>query len=329
MKETEDNKSAIMPMGAGKICPHLGMMGDSDTSFAYPSMNNFCHRVSPVERVSYIHQETVCLTPEHEKCPVFQEDWKGALPDTILAEDITGKSSGVRYGWFWGLLAFIIVVGALVGGYLLSKKSTPIAQSASETAEAVLQDAAQATDMMLNLPAGTVTPSLSPTIRPTETFLPTYTSTQTATPSDTPTLSETPTETPVPTITFTPPPTRGPKVGTPFGSEVIYVLHRVGRGQSMVTLASLFDTTEDVIRAANVLQEGRTIWPGDIIVIPIGQKDPEAVIRFTYLLVEKNTLLSELANNYSVSVDEIRYHNDLGDDDWVPVGRWLIIPVSE
>ena len=108
-----------------------------------------------------------------------------------------------------------------------------------------------------------------------------------ATPSSTPTIHQT--WTLQPTMTSTSPPTPGPGLGTPFGGENIYVVYRVQEGQSLVQIATLYNTSPEVIEASNELQEGRTVWPGDIIIIPVGLDDLNSVVRFTYRFVEKKT----------------------------------------
>jgi hypothetical protein len=135
-----------------------------------------------------------------------------------------------------------------------------------------------------------------------------------------------PTWTLQPTITFTPPPTPGPGLGTPFGVDQVYVVYRVQEGQSLLSLSEIFDTSPEAIQAANVLRAGRTVWPGDIIVIPVGQDDPGQVVRFIYQFIIKKTSIQELAAENSVTVEELRKYNLLGADEWVPAGRWLIIP---
>lgn len=96
----------------------------------------------------------------------------------------------------------------------------------------------------------------------------------------------------------------------------------------MGTLVSLYNTTNRVIEASNVLVEGASIWPGTILVIVPGEKDPAAVTRFRVVQVETPTTVSQLAEDYGVSADDLRTYNSLGEADLIPAGRYLIIPAE-
>ncbi|OQY26353.1 MAG: hypothetical protein B6I38_11505, partial [Anaerolineaceae bacterium 4572_5.1] len=75
--------------------------------------------------------------------------------------------------------------------------------------------------------------------------------------SPTPTISLTPTPVPTSTITPTASPTLGPNLGTPFGREEQYILHRVASGESLGNLAYEYDTSIEAIRVASNLREGK------------------------------------------------------------------------
>lgn len=300
--------SQIVDVG---ICPALGSLSDPETRFAYPSPGNVCHRVDPATGVNLSYQERCCLTEAYVTCPVYLGETQGALPEELRSIPKSVPAPIFRRWWAWLLVAVVFLGGIGGGWWLLGTR--PADENRVGFADVVTSTmtAAQA-----DLPKQSDTPAPA-TIPPSS---PPPTSTSTSAPS------ETPTETPQPSPTNTLPPTPGPGLGTPFGNEVIYVLHRVQEGQGFGVLSNLYQTNEDVIRAANVLREGRTIWPGDILIIPVGQTDPTRVIAFRYLFVEKRTSLDELSQQYTVSVDDIRYYNQLGEDEWIPAGRWLIIP---
>jgi LysM repeat protein len=139
-----------------------------------------------------------------------------------------------------------------------------------------------------------------------------------------PSATATLTQTPVPTFS----PTAGPDMGTPFGNEETYVLHIVKEGQSLTIIADMYSTTVDVLKITNVFDTERNLWPGDILVVPVGKTDVTSAIPFTYHFTDMDTDIQILADQYNVSVDDLRYYNALGPQDIIPVGRWLIIPLT-
>jgi hypothetical protein len=100
----------------------------------------------------------------------------------------------------------------------------------------------------------------------------------------------------------------------------------VKTGESLTAIASLYQVTAERIAAVNIYPEGRGIWAGDVLVIPLGEELEEG-IRFQYIFIEKKTDLSTLAETYTVAIEKLREYNLLGLLNWVPAGRWLIIPV--
>ena len=295
------------------ICPALGSLNDSETRFAYPSTGNFCHRVKPAEAVALEYQKVCCLAGKYHECQVFSGAMPNGLPDHISGNHSAGPKPIFRRAWFV-LLIFVLVAGGIFGAYLIFGDKFLQSNAALVSLDTPTQEL-----------LATQTPSN--TAAPAESEVPPSTLTPTLTHTPSPTLTATVTPQPSPTNTL--PPTPGPSLGTPFGTENIYVLHRVLDGQGFNLLSNLYNTTEDVIRAANILRAGRSIWPGDILIIPVNQQDPDQVVQFQYLFVEKKTLLSDLSDQYGVSENEIRSYNLLGVDEWVPAGRWLIIPVID
>src|SRR5512147_172919 len=105
-------------------CPFLGLRHDPDTHFTFPSVNSYCHRVSPVQRIGLEHQETSCLSTNHLACPVFtgnQSDWtwKGPLPAPM--SDRASLFKG-RTGWLLVALAILLVILA-IAAYLGTRLS--------------------------------------------------------------------------------------------------------------------------------------------------------------------------------------------------------------
>jgi hypothetical protein len=64
-------------------CPHIGLLNDPQTSLAYPSEWNLCHRASPPIDPNYEHQRVYCLAVSYNSCPFFHKEPNTPLPDYI------------------------------------------------------------------------------------------------------------------------------------------------------------------------------------------------------------------------------------------------------
>lgn len=53
------------------ICPHLGRAWDSWSYASYPSWSNRCFKSEQPARLGFRGQQTYCLQPNHQVCPVF------------------------------------------------------------------------------------------------------------------------------------------------------------------------------------------------------------------------------------------------------------------
>ncbi len=290
-----------------EICPYLGLVSDPETRFSNPNWENYCHRVEPAQSVSYAHQEEMCFTPKYSRCSVYQAEGKKSFPSEFKGEGLPLGGRG-RFSWWWigGLIivAAVIFVAIRPGIFFApSTALTPVGGDVPTSTPAMAGDASTPSNMQEE-----ESTSSAPTISPT------------------PTITSTPTKTPTPTITPTITPTPGPALGTPFGGDEQYVIYRVSEGDSMGELSRSYDTSPEVIRVSSALPIGRGIWPGDLLVIPIGQSDPDQVISFIPLYLERKTDIDELAARYEVFIRDIRLYNNLGDEEIIPGNRWLIIP---
>ena len=292
-----------------EVCPYLGLARDKETRYGYPDLENYCYRAKSPQPVSDEHQKNVCLTAEYSQCPVYGSEGKKPFPSELRGEGL--PSGPVRnFSWWWVVpvlagIAVIVAIFSLNGQLSLSPSSTSLVVTDALDALFVTNaDIVEETSLVI----ASVTPT--PVISPT------------------PTISLTPTPVPTSTITPTASPTLGPNLGTPFGREEQYMLHRVASGESLGNLAYEYDTSIEAIRVASNLREGKAVWPGDLLVIPIGQSDASQVPRFYPLCLDSKTDINELAERYDISASDIRRYNDLGDIDIIPAGRWLIILVS-
>ncbi len=133
-----------------------------------------------------------------------------------------------------------------------------------------------------------------------------------------------------PTVSPTPlPPTPGPGLGTPFGSDVEYVLHQVKFGDNLANLAKEYNTERDVIMAANDLVPNRSLQPDQVIVILPWKTDAFDVVPIKVLYLSQDTAIATVANENGVTEEEIRSYSDLGFDETIPGGRYLIFPKRE
>ena len=286
------------PANTNNVCQFLGLSYDSESLFAFPSAGNYCHRVKTPRPIAISHQEAVCLSGKHKTCPVYQEEWKGALPREIRAQ----RNWRIRWSWLGG----VAVVAVLL--FILSR--TAIGRSLS----ALLFLGAQGTEIPpVTTPLATITPAL---INPSVPIS-----------SETPTLllPATPSRTATVGILI---PTIGPGLMTPFGPQEQYLLHELQESESLAVVARYYQSTISVLNALNI-PPPRLWWPGDVLVVMPGRTDPAGLIPFRVIHVEVTTRVIDLSEEYSVPVEDIRMYNSLGSGDWIPAGRWVIIPVYE
>lgn len=263
--------------------------------------------------------------------------------------DGDGLPSGtIRGGWrraLWGgLAALVVLLGGWLGYSLISGQDalallpgggspTPSPTSKAAIAFALTQTGEAVEVYQQANPTATTKPTDVPepsaTSEPTVSDEPELADTQVsqgevvATPTEAPTLE--PTNTPTITPTF-PPPTPGPGFETPFGSQGEYLLHQVKFGDNLPNLAKQYQTDRDVIVAANGLIPNQSLQPDQVIVILPGRTDSLDVIHLSVLFLEEDTQIGDLASRNGVTSEEIRRYSNLGPNDLIPGGRWLIFP---
>jgi LysM repeat protein len=320
-------------------CPFIGVLDDEKTHFSYPSLGNFCYAALPLKSPAFERQADFCLSANHTACPVFLRR---------QAEQAQGKAGLVREkryvrragrGIYYRYLALVLSVMALMAMVLVAY---PRLKDRFSQEPPLLGVAAHVGITQTAWAAGyfSPTPSATETTTPTATTLPPApVSTQPGASSQ----SAAPTQPAVPTQTASPPPptptrlrltatpaqpTPGPEMETPFGPDQAFVLHTIEVGESLWKLAQMYDTSPAMLQAANVLPSGAKIWPGEVIVILPGQKDPEGVPRFQVVQLVADTHIDDLAHEYGIPVETVRQYNALGPGEWIPAGRWLILPYA-
>lgn len=294
-----------------RVCPFLGLGEDSGTWLSYPHHANFCHHAQPPGAINLTYQQSTCLSPRHSACPVFTQDWKGQLPNEI-GSDFFYKNSSSRNYMPWVILGILllVVLGAGIAWQLnlLPAASTPVVA-------------------LVAVPTASPTPV--PTAAPTEisytlTPLPPMIEISTATPAPISNTTPTPAFTNTPTVTILTP---GPRFEDRFGPDNRYLLHNMAEGESLGSLVAYYDTTAEVVMASNQTIEGASLWPGMVLLIVPGEKDASKVIRFLVIHLETQKKVADLAQEYGVSLEDIRLYNSLGPNESIPAGRYIIIPI--
>ena len=87
--------------------------------------------------------------------------------------------------------------------------------------------------------------------------------------------------------------------------------HRVEAGETLTSLAKKYHVTAPAIAAANSLGRSDVLGPGDKLIIPASQPAAEAKSRLVRYRVRKGDTLGGIADQFSVSPEELRKWNGL------------------
>ena len=87
--------------------------------------------------------------------------------------------------------------------------------------------------------------------------------------------------------------------------------HRVEPGDTLTSLAKKYKVTATAIAAANSLGDTRSLTPGDKLIIPAAQPVSDLKSRLVRYRVRKGDTLGGIADQFSVSTDELRKWNSL------------------
>src|SRR5262249_20405972 len=87
--------------------------------------------------------------------------------------------------------------------------------------------------------------------------------------------------------------------------------HRVEPGDTLTLLAKKYKVTPAAIAAANSLGDTRSLTPADKLIIPAAQAVSETKSRVVRYRVRKGDTLGGIADQFSVSTDELRKWNGL------------------
>jgi LysM repeat protein len=301
-------------------CPNLGIQDDPDTRFSHPSFENLCHKVIPAARVDLGHQRLICWGREYSQCPVYSQEWKGALPTGIRIEADPAHSSSPIRPWMW--FAIVGVIGLILVGFFTKPQLIPfwdihLSEEARGLDEMLIKLTATE-NPLVNTLTSTPTPAFLITPSPIAQLIPTHSPTETAIDLLMKTLA----------VTITPyssKPTLGPSLMTPFGPNSEYIFHQVQTGENLPHLAASYQTSTDAIITVNGLEPNQPLQPGQFIIITWRVEDLE-IFPVSILSLEADTMITDIAAQYEISVDDLRYYNELGSSEFIPAGRLIIIP---
>lgn len=279
------------------VCPYLGVSDDSGTALNYPSACNYCYHANPVAAIRRPYQTKYCLGGEFQKCLVFKTSGNQPLPNEIGEPRMGEKRSSFRV-WLISALIVLLAIATLV----VWKNSSKIFSSPPREQEInvlVLQTITQIfvqtqlEDGQTSEPTLTQTPSPSPTI-----------------------LSASPNPTP-----FAP-----HQLEVPFGTNPMFVIHRVQTGESYIRFMEEFNTTKEAIVAVNYGNEP-VLWADSLLIIPIDVSDATGLPAFSaFQVTDLNLTVEILADNQGLDLDLLERYNSLPDGYIFSEGEWVLIP---
>lgn len=306
-----------------KNCPYLGIESEPGSCFGLPTGANFCHKAKPIHSVKREYQAGVCLAKEHPSCPVFQLDWEGPLPPEAKGGR-TRKSGPARFLWR-GLVLSLFVL-AVIGVFLLLMQPgmfTLLSRNFENTMlESIISEDTPTSLALIETQSPPTSTQTRISFTATAEKSPTNPATSTAT-----AMAETE-STP---IALTPTPelvssTPGPGLQTPFGPQGSYLLHLISEGESMPVIAGLYDTNSEMILALNEWVELLGLRANRVIVLMPGVTNPHEVVPLTVEFTQDDISSDNFASAQGISIEDLRYYNQLGTNETIPAGRWLIFP---
>ncbi|HAE86230.1 MAG TPA: hypothetical protein DCG78_06990 [Anaerolineaceae bacterium] len=278
------------------ICPYLGLFKDPATALTYPSVESYCHMVKPIAVPNLDHQLSFCLTKYYPACRIFQSQVGQRMP-----EELANKVVSKRQNWFNVSYLWILVILAIIALIILFSSSHPEKQHENNAAISL---AAPTETSFLLVGLTTEKATLGPAL-------------QTETPSPSP--QPTPTATPLEIH-------KAHYLEEPFGKDQRFIVHQVSPGESLLFLATQYNTTPDILKAINY-QLIVPIWVDSIIVIPIDRLELGNLPAFeAYQISESDITLRELAEKFAIDIEAIVSYNNIPADENLLVGEWVLIP---
>lgn len=303
-------------------CPYLGLQEDPSTWLSFPNSANYCHKFKPPRPIESAHQRQFCLTKAYPVCKIYAQRSQSPLP-SIASVETRQEKSPMRFFWSALIVIFIVTILITLSYWIRNNwdglKQNPGAQQVADPDLVNLTITQTPTRISTSMPTSEVPLAFS---------LLNSVATQTLalenvlTPS--PTISASPTPPATSTLII---PTSGPALYTRFGPNNEYLLHKVNKGESLGNLAALYRTSSEVIKAANLLIEGASVWPDTVLVIYPDITDPSIVSKHRVIQLQAPMYPEELAIQHQVLLKTLIECNQLNPQILIPAGRWLLIPI--
>jgi LysM repeat protein len=319
----------------GRICPYLGLADDAQTSLAFPSAWNTCHRHQPGVVPSLHHQTEFCLVEQHVQCPVYLNQ-QATLPRHQRSVTQTPKARSSPLLALLGGLILIVVLGGLGWTFLSPGAflSTPTS-TLTFTPRPTRTSTFTPTFTFTAIPTFTRTPSLTPTLG---TVTASFTPTRTASFTPTATLTRTATFTPSATFTRTPSKTVTPShtpsqtqilskhsLEVQIGSKYPFLIHKVRVGENMNQYAEKYQTSVASIVLVNHSLK-TPLWVDTLVVIPVGFTDVKDLPSFDAYMVTEEQSVEALAKELGVSPADLSLYNAIAAGDLLQTGDWILVP---
>lgn len=278
------------------VCPYLGLLKDPATSLTYPSAECYCHRTQPAAVPSFEQQLSSCLTEQYTSCRIYKAQTEHRMPEELEMK-VKRRRKGRKKPFPLIILAvtLICILIALIAYFQPDKKDDTLMVSSPT---------------MLTAPT-----SLAFSIITQRNAIATNSPTEAPSPSHQPKPSITPTEI-----------REGHYLETPFGKEQLFIVHHVSPGESLLFLATQYNTTPDIIKAVNY-QLIVPIWVDSILIIPLDCIDLAGLPAFEAFQITENGLtLRELAEGLAIDVEALVDYNNIPADECLLNGEWVLIP---
>jgi LysM repeat protein len=101
----------------------------------------------------------------------------------------------------------------------------------------------------------------------------------------------------------------------------------VRRGDTLGGIGERFGVSVETLVRANGIPDPDRIFPGQVLCVPPHGSDGTVLPTEPYV-VQRGDTLSEIADNFGLSVDDIVEYNDIEDPDLIFEGQILCVPLT-
>ncbi len=298
------------------ICPNLGLKHDDATSFAYPSVGNYCHNCKVPTVPAEEHQSEYCLSAKHETCPVFLSAKNLPFPDELRSESIQiGIFDTIRGKLVWIIPAIVVII---LASYFLSIFIRTNQMEAQLSTMEVVTATAIVENVVIPVTGESTTAAPIPA---TQTPVP-----PTLAPSATAQVEQS--QLPVVDETAAVESAQGLEFDTPFMvNGQSYLIHMVKNGENYEVLAKKYNTTIDIIMTINY-KAISPLWAKSVIVIAPGLTVDDGTIPAleTYQVFEQSTDMETLAAENEADTEQMKLFNQCKNNCEFENGDWVLIP---